>query len=309
MHPSNPPRTPTAASRFLRRRAIPAALVAVTATAGLAAGAAPALADSFAYRDGDDAEIVNADGSRGELVIDGSAEDAASAPVVAAASEPPRYRTTVEATDDTDFTLRSGSVGDRCSSWGKVEGHVVTTIRPVRWGDLLVFDPPGPVGVLLTHSLLKSRIAARLRTSGTQHAAFPCGCGPNSELGRCPTEEADKKLNGDCGRNDPGAGTLGLMLRKRKLFGLAGARIEMLLEDCPLARPDLLPNDMGLPAEVPLPASALRDIRRLQPGASTELRETFKHAGKDRGCPRRTVHLPDSVCGVFTFAMKVERIR
>lgn len=63
-------------------RALPAALASITVAAALAP---VAHADSFAFRDGDDAKIVNADGSLTELVIDGTADEAASAPVVDAA--------------------------------------------------------------------------------------------------------------------------------------------------------------------------------------------------------------------------------
>lgn len=224
----------------------------------------------------------------------------------AGAFAPREYRTTVEAKDDTEFTVREGPQNDRCASWSRAEGHLVTTIKPQQNGVMTLLDPPGPVGLLLSHSFLRSGAASRLRTTGTEHPAFPCGCGPSSELGECPPAQADEKLNGNCGRS--GRGSLSLVLRKGRLLALVGAPIGSLLEDCPLAVPELLPDDVGLPDDLPLPASALRAIRRLKPGAETEVRESYRHAGRRRGCPRRTIDKRESVCSVLTFTMTVRRV-
>ncbi|WP_354698896.1 hypothetical protein [Paraconexibacter sp. AEG42_29] len=232
---------------------------------------------------------------------------AAPAPAAAGAVEPREYRTTISATDSTDFTVREGKIGDRCASWTKVDGLVTTSIRTARQGILTVFDPPGPVGLILSHSFLQAKVSTRLRTSGTQHRGYPCGCGPTSEYGPCPDVPADERLNGNCARSSAKGGSLGLVLRKRTLYGLAGGPVESLLDDCPLATSDMLPDEIGLPGEIPLDATALGEIGRLKPGQRTQIREVVRHAGRDRGCPRgagRTV----SVCGVFVYTLDVRRV-
>lgn len=85
-HTITTPSPAVSAAGGRRRRALPVLLAAVSAASGLAAaGAGPAQADSFAFRNGEDAEIINADGSRRELVVDGTPDSVASAPVVDAA--------------------------------------------------------------------------------------------------------------------------------------------------------------------------------------------------------------------------------
>lgn len=229
-------------------------------------------------------------------------------PATAPAAEPATYRTTVEATDSTEFTVRSGTVGDRCTAWSKIEGTVTTTVRSARRGTLTIYDLPSVGGTLLSHSLLRAAVSTRLRSNGVEHAAFPCGCGPTSELGVCPQAKPDTWLTQNCRRMSAAGGSLGMGLRKRRLYALAGAPIERLLDDCPLADRDAVPDDMGLPADISLPLSALREIERLKVGRQTEIVESFKHAGRQTGCPTGTTRSRESVCGVFRFTMTVERV-
>ncbi|WP_354697675.1 hypothetical protein DSM112329_03312 [Paraconexibacter sp. AEG42_29] len=59
-----------------------ASALAAVAIATTLAAPAPAAADSFAYRDGEDVVVVNADGGRSRLAVDGAPDRVASAPVV-----------------------------------------------------------------------------------------------------------------------------------------------------------------------------------------------------------------------------------
>jgi len=233
---------------------------------------------------------------------------AASAGVAASAAavSPREYRTTVEATDDTDFTIRTGKIGDSCGAWSKIEGHVVTTITPARRGVLTLYDL-GKVGTVLGHSPLASKVVTKLRTTGNEHASFPCGCGPTSELGKCPPDNPVEKVNGSCTRRGKGSGQLGLTLVGRKLAAMAAAPVNDLLEDCPLAVPGFLADDVGLPEELRLPASDMRAIKALKVGGRHQIRETFRHAGRLPNCTR-SKDLPEQVCGVLRFEMEAERV-
>lgn len=224
----------------------------------------------------------------------------------ARASDPLRFTTTIEARDVTDWSIRFGEIGNRCSSWNKIDGQLVTRLAPTT-GTLALIDPPGPVGPILSHSVEKTKVTVRMKTTGAEHDAFPCGCGPTSELGLCPPEQADTPLNVSCEQSDETHGLLGLVQsgKQQKPYGLASAPVEALIDLCAPEYQNLTPVGIGLAKGIPLPASIISDLRAMKVGGRKTIRGRLEHAGTSR-CPAPTDELP-VFCGRATFSMAVRR--
>jgi hypothetical protein len=228
------------------------------------------------------------------------------APPASAGDDPLTFTTKLRAKDVTDFAVRQGTLGDRCVGWTKFDGHVVATFAPTK-GTMTIVEPPGAVGPLLTHTLERPRITVTMKTTGTTHPPFPCGCGPDSELGPCPPQKPDVPLNTSCKKTDP-SGLLSLVQQKEfRLVPLIGGPVESMLERCDLPEAELVPADIGFTETIRLEPSAIWALRKLKVGRSKTYTETVMHDGEE-GCFVPADDLKNA-CGKQTFTITAKRTK